>query len=172
MTRSMFNKKQMIFLGVLIVYIVIELLLLYILAIYYKGVYQVAFYVPLIVLQYGWYNLIFKKDNIKRYKIALWSLALLTISIPLIVSVTLPEYSYEKGKAIIEEQIDDENYLSIEYSKGKNSIPVINNPKQLFIANRNYYYRFSDGISNLYFVVDPVSGKAGRLDQEYWSEDP
>lgn len=168
------KEKFRLMLLIIIIFIsIIEIYVLYRLCIDYKWIYQVYSFILLVLLQViGWYRLMFKNNNVKRLKLRIVIFGLITIFIPVLIMIDVPKYSYQDGKTMIEKSIEIEGtYEFIENSRGKNTIPVINNPKGIFIANRDYYYRLSDGINNIYFIVNPIDGRVMQLDNAYWTED-
>ena len=153
---------------------IIELYAIYKLIVVYKGIHSISYFITMVLFQvYCVCRLVFNKDNInRRYKSAVVYTALIIISTPVLLLVTQPEYSYQEGKVKIENTIElDTNYDFIDYPRGQNTIPVTNDSKRIFIKNRYYYYRLSDGTNYIFLMVDPISGIVVKLDHEYWSED-
>ncbi|MTI65881.1 MAG: hypothetical protein FH753_04685 [Firmicutes bacterium] len=159
--------------GIIIISIC-EVLALYKLNVVYKGVHLVSYFGTVIIIQiFCWYRLIFKVDvKKKRYKSSIVFMILITVSTPVLMLVTQPQYSFQDGKVLIKNNIHEKsNYTFIEHPDWKNTIPVTNNLKSIFINNRVYYYRLSDGVKINYFIVNPISGRVNKLDKGYWSED-
>ena len=51
-------------------------------------------------------------------------------------------------------------------------MPLINNPKHLFISSRVYYYGIKSTVDNKYFMVNPLTGKVMQLSEDYWTSKP
>lgn len=149
----------------------LEMYLVYKITIEYTGIYKIHYFVPLISFQIYYCFLLFKKER-KYLVIRAFSIGLLTIIIPVIVYITLPNYTYNEGKQNVELYL--QSYTDIEFikiPKSSDTIPTINNPKQLFVSNRLYYYKITLMNKNKYFVVSPITGEVSELSKAFWPED-
>lgn len=95
----------------------------------YSRVYNTGIFI-LFLLQPFYYIAVFKKDKTHlKLKIALF--VLISFILPLIIYFTLPNYTYNEGKQIVEQYVHSRsNLIFIDISNDKNTVPVINNPKQ------------------------------------------
>ena len=133
----------------------------------YVGVYNVGIFI-LLLLQPLYYKALFRKE--KTYlQFKFISIILISFILPIIIYFTLPNYTYNEGKQIVEQYVHSStNLIFIDISKDKDTVPVINSPKQLFVFNREYYYGIKSTGANKYFMVNPLTGKVVQLSEEFW----
>lgn len=134
---------------------------------YYRGVYEVTIFLPLL-MQPFWYLRLFRKE-MSYYKTRVVMISLISVLLPMIIYVTLPNYTYDKGKQIVKEHLNQsKNIIFVDLAFGKNTIPIFNNPKQLFISNRAYYYEIISTEGNIYLMINPIDGELTQLSESYW----
>jgi hypothetical protein len=132
-----------------------------------KGIYQVQIFIPL-VLQPLYVNRLLKKER-AYFKLRILSLLLCSVLLPLVIYSTLPNYTYIEGKEIVQKFIGQDNSHSFtEVSFEKSTVPVIDNPKQAFLSDREYYYEVISKEGSIYFMVNPVTGRIMKLEKSYW----
>ena len=157
----------------IIIYLVslVELYLAYKVASEYAGVYEIRIFIPLI-FQPFFYNALFRED--KTYlKFKIIGIGLLSFILPLTIYFTLPNYTYNEGKQMVERYVRaSKNTVFIDISSERDTIPLTNNPKRLFISNRAYYYAIKSTVDNKYFMVNPITGKVMQLSEDYWTSTP
>jgi len=131
-----------------------------------KGIYQVQIFLPLI-LQPFVYKRIFSKE-LSYFKLRIITLGLISFLLPIMIYFTLPNYTYNSGKDIVKKHLNHEISFK-DYSFSESSIPITNNPKQLFISNREYYYEITSADNKNYFItVNPLTGELHKLTEAYW----
>lgn len=163
------NKKQKyIIVAAIILITLLEIYFGYKVFVDYVGVYQVGIFMPF-VLQPFVYQALFIKEK-SFYKLRIGIVVLISIILPIIIYFTLPNYTYDKGKAMVEQYLgQNENISFNDYSLSKKSIPTVNNPKQLFVSNRVYYYEIiSEDSNKSFFIINPLTGELKQLSQSYW----
>jgi hypothetical protein len=132
-----------------------------------KGIYQVQIFVPL-VLQPLYVSRLLKKER-AYFKLRILALLLCSVLLPLVIYSTLPNYTYIEGKEIIHKFIGQDNSHNFtEVSFAKSTVPVIDNTKQVFVSDREYYYEVTSKEGSIYFMVNPVTGKVMKLEKSYW----
>ncbi|MEG0772048.1 hypothetical protein [Clostridium sp.] len=134
----------------------------------YVGIYQVGIFMPFI-LQPDVYKTLFIKEKV-FYKLRIVIAVLISFILPVTIYFTLPNYTYIEGKLKVEQHFGQNKNISFNYySMGKNSIPLSNNPKQLFVSNRAYYYEVAseEGIK-YFFIVNPLTGELIQLSKRFW----
>ncbi|MBS4537048.1 hypothetical protein GOQ27_01155 [Clostridium sp. D2Q-11] len=135
----------------------------------YRGVYNIVVFIPLLFLPIS-YRMILKDHEIfLRWRIV--TVMILSIALPLLIYFTLPKYTYNEGqKRVIEYLNTTEKVEFINYSRGEDTIPVMNNPKGFLIKDRTYYYHVKVLDKDRYFMVNPIMGKVGELPNAYWHD--
>lgn len=132
----------------------------------YAGVYQVGIFIPLL-LQPIFYISLFRIEN-PFFKTRIILIGLISILLPLIIYITLPNYTYDKGKLIVTQYLNqDKNYIFADLTHDKDTIPVINNPTKLFVSNRVYYYEVTSNDGKKYFIINPLTGELKELVKSY-----
>lgn len=133
----------------------------------YKGIYQIEIFIPLL-LQPFLYLRLFRKVK-SHYKFRITIMVLISLFLPLTIYFTLPNFTYNRGKQIVEQYSGlRKDVLFVDYSFNKNTIPLVNNPKQLFVSNRAYYYEIESTDGKKYFIVNPITGELKQLSKDYW----
>lgn len=115
------------------------------------------------------YKTLFTKEK-AHYKLRIVIAVLISFILPITIYFTLPSYTYIEGKMKVEQYFGQNKNISFYfYSMGKNSIPLSNNPKQLFVSNRAYYYGVTSEEGNEYFfIVNPLTGELIQLSKRFW----
>ncbi|NLC33558.1 MAG: hypothetical protein GX781_09735 [Clostridiales bacterium] len=159
--------KNMVILGVVLITL-LELYYAYKITIEYKGIYHIARFAILSLFQPFLYANLLGKEII-NFKIKITILISISILLPLLVYSTLPNYTYDEGKGIVSQSLkENKDAIFAELSFNDKKIPVMNNPKQIFVADRVYYYKIiSDNIEE-YFIVNPLTGETNQLLEDYW----
>jgi hypothetical protein len=134
----------------------------------YRGIYEGwGFFIPFIYQPF-WGIRLFKKE-LAYYKFRMLGIGLIAFACPFIIYFTLPNYTYNEGKYFVEQYVQSSgNYEFIEFSREKDTIPVVDNPQRLFVSNRAYYYGIKSIVNNTYFMVNPLTGKVVQLAENYW----
>lgn len=134
----------------------------------FKGTYEILIFLPLIIIQpFIFRSLLSRGDTISKVRIFLT--ILIYISIPVIIYFTLPKYTYNDGKDKIEESFKpDEKFEFIHNAPGQYTVPVIENAKQIFMKDREYYYIIEFTNETKYFIVNPITGESIELEERYW----
>lgn len=159
------NKKTIISLIILIT--LVEMYFAYRVVYDYKGIYPVSMFIPFIFQAFMYWKLINKEINYK--KIRIFIMVLISISLPLVIYFTLPNYSYHEGKETVENYLEENTNIEfVDFSIGKDTIPVMNNPKKIFISDREYYYKVILSDEVRYFMVNPITGRLNELPEGYW----
>lgn len=167
----LYNKKAVkISLFCIVVISIFELYCGFQVARHYRGTYYVTIFVPFLIQPYCYYLFLFKNTK-KHLKIRIIGITLISLVLPLTIYYTLPNYTYNDGKRLIEDYIKlDKEIVFIDYSFSKSTIPALNNKKMMLGTNRVYYYHIISGEKSNYYIVDAVSGKVTQLADEYWQE--
>jgi hypothetical protein len=166
---KIFNtKKSKRIITILIILItLLEMYFAYWVLYHYRGIYQVSIFIPFL-LQLIWYRSLSKPENGHR-KFKKNSAIVISISLPWLIYFTLPNYTYDEGKRIIINHLEEnENLMFSQYPFGQDTIPVINNPKGIFMLNRAYYYKITLPEGDKYFMVCPITGELRQLSDKYW----
>lgn len=134
----------------------------------YVGIYQVGIFLPLMFQPDAYKTLFIKEKAFHKLRIVI--AVLISFILPIIIYFTLPSYTYIEGKMKVEQYFGQNKNISFNYySMGKNSIPLSNNPKQLFVSNRAYYYEVASEDGNKYFfIVSPLTGELIQLSKRFW----
>lgn len=169
MRNDKITNFRLLILILIFIVTIAELTFIYRLNVDYKGVYEAFVFVPFILLQsFIWYQVLLKNNTSKYYMLKIVCMVLITIFIPVSILTTVPEYTYQEGKTIIESSNNfDSSYYFSENYKGVNTIPVSDNPKGLLVANRAYYYALSNGTNDMFFIVSPVDGSLVQLANDF-----
>lgn len=133
----------------------------------YRGIYQIGVFI-LFIYQPFLYNNLFRKQ-LSHYKLRIVIIGLMSLLLPLTIYFTLPKYTYNEGKQFVEQYLEQSKSVKfVDYSFGKDTIPVYNNPKQLFVSDRAYYYTITSTEGTKYFMVNPLTGKLHQMSQGVW----
>lgn len=160
------NIERYIIIGIILITL-LEMCFAYKVLKHYRGVYRVTIFSPLL-MQPFWYRRLFRKE-MSYYKTRVVMISLISVLLPMIIYATLPNYTYDKGKQIVKEHLNEsKNIIFVDLAFGKNTILIFNNPKQLFISNRAYYYKIISTEGNKYFMIDPIDGELTQLSESYW----
>ena len=163
-------KERNIFLIICITLIsILELYYIYTINLEYKGIYEIGIFTILIIAQpFVFGLLLIKKNTISKFETL--TIIILFILLPSIIYFTLPEYTYDDGKEIVELSLQqDRTFRFSDSSSGKYTIPVMDNPEQIFVSNREYYYIVDFADETKYFIVNPLTGELNELSKDYWS---
>lgn len=166
---KIFNtKKSENIITILIVLVtLLEMYFAYWVFYHYRGIYQVSIFIPFL-LQPIWYRSMLKPEN-GHHKFRKIPAVIISIFLPLAIYFTLPNYTYDEGKLIIINHLEqNENPMFSYYPFGHDTIPVINNPKGIFMFNRAYYYKITLPEGDKYFMVCPITGELQQLSEKYW----
>ncbi len=168
MEKSDTKKSKTLALIISIIITLLELYFIFIIKQQYKGVYNITFFLILVLSQPVWYSTIFKS---KPSLLKLIYIAAITIAIPIGMYYSLPKYSYEAGKKTIENKIGGNKEVNfVSYSYDKSTIPTTDKHKNIFLNNRVYYYEVKLNGNNTFFVVEPTNGQVKEVPNDYWSE--
>ncbi|WP_461206023.1 hypothetical protein [Clostridium sp. DL1XJH146] len=164
---NIFKSKKGIMICITLITLV-EMYFAYKVAAVYAGVYQIGIFIPFIFQPFGYFRFLFGEE--KTYpKAKILVLALVSIMLPVVIYSTLPSYTYDDGKQLIEESVQSsEEIVFLDTSKDHATIVISNNPKQLFVSDRAYYYEIKAIEQNEYFMVNPIDGQVGQLSENYW----
>ncbi|WP_425448838.1 hypothetical protein [Dethiothermospora halolimnae] len=131
----------------------------------YRKVYDIGFLALFIVQPIAFISLYNGKKS--YLKIRMISFILLMLIIPTVIYISLPNYTYSEGKEIVKnefERMDD--IVFINKSIDKSTVPV-KDSGSLFV-DRSYYYEIKYEGNNIYYIVDPLKGRAIELEEKYW----
>jgi len=143
----------------------LELYFAYRVANEYAGVYQVGIFYPFIVQPFS-YNALLRKQ-ISYFKLRIVVIVLISLILPLMIYFTLPSYTYNEGKQMVEQYLHpSENIEFVDNAKNKATIPITGNPKGLFVNDKAYYYEVISTTNKEYFMVNPISGDVVQLSEE------
>lgn len=160
------NKKKIIIIAIILITL-FEIYFAYIIFNDYRGIYQVSIFIPLLLQLFLYYRLIIQ--DITYVKTRFIILAIISFIIPLTIYFTLPNYTYDKGKQVVKEYLKGTpNTIFVEFSFNKDTIPLVNNRKEIFVSNRAYYYEIISEEEKKYFIVNPLTGEATQLSESYW----
>ena len=59
-----------------------------------------------------------------------------------------------------------ENIEFADVSKDKDTLPLADDFKRLFVSNKAYYYEIKSTTNNAHFMVNPITGEAVQLSEE------
>ncbi len=136
----------------------------------YKGVYRIAIFVPFIIFQpFLCEKFLKRQKQILNYKTRIIIMCTIVICLPLTIYLTLPRYTYGEGKQIVKQKMEpSKKEALVDYPFDQCTIDVGNNPKQIFVLNKEYYYKISSTEGNKYYIVNPLTGKVDQLAQDFW----
>ena len=133
----------------------------------YIGIYQASIFIPLL-LQPIFYRKLFQsgeKLSLKSWKLS--SMIMVSLLLPVLIWYTIPDYTYEEGKALVEASMDE----SVDFPEQEfqsRTIPAMGRQKGILHSNRIYYYTVeADGVTS-YHVVDPLTGEVQELEEDYF----
>jgi hypothetical protein len=131
----------------------------------YAGVYQVGIFIPVLIQPFSYYALL--KKQMSYFKLRVVVVVLITLILPSVIYFTLPNYTYNEGKQMVERYVQSsKNIEFVDISKDKDTIPITGNPKRLFVSDRAYYYEIKSTGGNKYFMVNPLTGEVVQLSEE------
>ncbi|MBO1264401.1 hypothetical protein J3A84_05015 [Proteiniclasticum sp. SCR006] len=133
----------------------------------YIGVYQASIFIPLL-LQPIFYRKLFQsgeKVSLKSWKVL--PLIAVSLLLPLLIWYTIPDYTYEEGKALVEASMD-ESAVFPEQEFQSRTIPAMGRQKGILHSNRIYYYTAEVDGTKSYHVVDPITGDVQELEEDYF----
>ena len=145
-----------------------ELILIYLIIIGYKSVYDIECLIPVSIVQLFFIvNLIRNQDSISRF-------APITILIILFVFLTfiirVPQYTYTEGKSLIVSQLpakENIEFISMDFSLS--TIPSSKLSNRIIDNGRIYYYKINIDGNYKYFAVDQYTGDVQELSTDYWN---
>lgn len=159
-------KKLALIIGIIIT--LLELYFIFTIKQQYKGVYNITFFLILVLSQPIWYSSLFKN---KPSLFKLIYIVAITIAIPIGMYYSLPKYSYEAGKKIIEDKIGDNKEVNfVSYGYDKSTIPTTDKGKSMFLNHRVYYYEVKLNDNSTFFAIEPTNGQVKEVEKDYWSE--
>lgn len=166
MVKLVGNKKK-IFLYSNVIMVITEIILIYLIIIGYKGVYDVEYLIPVCIVQLFFIaHLIRNHDSTSRFAL---------ITIPLILFVFLafiiraPQYTYTEGKSLIADQLPTkENIEFIPLDFSLSTIPSSKLSNRILDNGRIYYYKIHIDRKCKYFVVNQYTGDVQELSTDYW----
>jgi hypothetical protein len=130
----------------------------------YAGIYQVGIFSPVIFQPFS-YNALLRKQ-MSYFKLRIVGIALISLILPSIIYFTLPNYTYNEGKEMVERYVQpSENIEFIDICKDKDTVHLADNLKRLFVSNKAYYYEIKSNVDNKYFMVNPITGVAIQLSE-------
>ncbi len=156
---------------------ILELLIIFSVFPKYRGVLSYSFFTTLIILQPLWYfNLTKNNPNAKKtrkLKYAPWIIIIISILIPISINAALPQYTYNQGKDILENHLNQPNSIRFIVDE---AIPVYlplddynqGFPKELFMVDRFYYYEIEIDNNIRYFAIDPMYGQIIELENSFY----
>ena len=132
----------------------------------YKGVHQVYSLAPIVaLLLYGCFKILYQKK--KENKVKIISLILITIIAVALTILTRPTYSYNDGKVLVEKYLEssEDNFNEVEIDR--KLVPVTYEKKHLLVGKLEYYYKYRDDINDMFFIVNPLTGKVTELKDKF-----
>ncbi len=136
----------------------------------YRGSYFVSIFIPFLMQPYWYYILLFRKHK-TFLNLRFLGIALISFILPLLIYCTIPNYTYNDGKRLIEQCMNlDRKAEFIKYSYSESTVPVLNCEKSLLGSSREYYYGIKLDKEKKYVTVNAVSGKVTQLSERYWDE--
>lgn len=147
---------------------ILELYAIYTLNMAFKGVYQIGFFVALAIAQPIIFGLLLKNKTTSKFKIG--AMVIIALVLPIVVSFTIPDYTYEDGKNILRQSLaSNKTSVILTPLPGEYTVPVVENSNHIFIANRVYYYIIKeDNLDKKYFLVNPITGNLQEITEKYW----
>ena len=143
----------------------LELYFAYKVANEYAGVYRVRAFFPFIFQPFAYYALLSKQ--VSYFKLRIAGIVLLSIFLPAIIYFTLPSYTYNEGKQMVEQYFKPSvNIEFVDISKDKATLPLADDFNRLFVFNKAYYYEVKSTTDNEYFMVNPITGEVVQLSEE------
>ncbi len=159
------NKRNGIVILVLFL-LTIEIYLIIDLIYKYKGVQQVYILAPIVaVLLYGCFRMLYQ--NKRENKVGIISVFVITIVICGMTILTRPTYSYKEGRVLVEKYLESSDDSFNEVKNDKMLIPLTNEKQHVLIGQYGYYYKYIDDINELFFIVNPLTGKVSLLEDEF-----
>ncbi|SHH76547.1 hypothetical protein [Clostridium grantii] len=166
----MVNRNKKIKNIVLLIIVLISLLELYFsykVAKEYAGIYEIGIFLPFIIQPFIYYKLLFKVQK-TYFKSRFTVVLLISFTLPLTIFFTLPNFTYNEGKQLIEEYAHSDGHLVFrDISKDEDTKAICNNPSRLFVSDRAYYYEIQLNGKNEFFLVNPLTGRVEQLLDKY-----
>lgn len=146
----------------------LELYFIYKITMDYRGIYKVSIFFSAFISQsFSYIRLLKKEIPYPNFRFII--IVLLSLFLPLMTYFTLPNYTYNEGKQIVQRYLQSSgNPIFIDFPKNKDTVPLANNSERLFVSNRAYCYGIKSTINNKYFMVNPLTGKLVQLSEYYW----
>ena len=161
------NRNNKIFFYSNVIMVPAELILIYLIIIGYKGVYDIECLIPVCIVQLFFIaHLIRNQDSISRFAL---------ITIPLILFVFLafiirvPKYTYTEGKSLIVSQLpgkENVEFISLDFSLS--TIPSSKLSNRILDNGRIYYYKIDIDENYKHFMVNQYTGDVQELSTNYW----
>lgn len=162
------NRNNKIFFYSNIIMLSLEIILICLIIIGYKGVYDIECLIPVCIVQLFFIaHLIRNQDSISRF-------APITILIILFVFfvfiMRVPQYTYTEGKNLIVSQLtakENIEFISMDFSLS--TIPSSKLSNRILDNSRIYYYKINIDGNYKYFVVNQYTGDVQELSTDYWN---
>lgn len=131
----------------------------------YAGIYQVGIFFPVIFQPFS-YNALLRKQ-LSYFKLRIVVIVFITLILPSIIYFTLPNYNYNEGKQMVKQYLQPSEQIEfVDISKEKDTVPLADDFKRLFISNKAYYYEVKSTTDKEYFMVNPITGETVQLSEE------
>jgi len=109
--------------------------------------------------------LFFAIRNGSRKRLSLLINVILLLIIPFLFITTLPAYTYEGGKKLIEKQYPEDDLTFI---SNKHHLLPLNENYSWFIRNYAYYYQIEHAGEKLFYGIKPTNGEVFQLKEDFW----
>ena len=135
---------------------IIEMLLAILIIKLYSNVYAIEGFILIIIMQPFIYMWIITKEG-KNKKILKTVGAIVMILIPLIIIFTLPRYTYNGGKEIVEVYLGEVEFIKLE--KKDKSISIEKDNEYIFLKDKVYKYKVTKDKKEYEILIDASNGE-------------
>ncbi|GGM42409.1 hypothetical protein GCM10011351_30530 [Paraliobacillus quinghaiensis] len=144
----------------ILVLILIELIAIQLVDSLIYGLLDIWLFILALIIQLLFFMFIQKVEKVKDFIVHI----VLLVSIPALFIYILPSTTYEGGKAIVQNETDDEvTFLSTDYKL----VPTAGK-SEWFIKKYNYHYEVEGSGEKLFYMVDPATGKSYQLEEDFF----
>ncbi|MDQ2087715.1 hypothetical protein RBH29_14895 [Herbivorax sp. ANBcel31] len=163
--------KISLFIFIIIISIV-QILLVYKVINLYIGIYYPSFLPPAIGVNiYSWYRILFKGHLMSKFRLRASIVLIITILIPVFLFTSAPAYTYDDGKALIEEKVSIDDNINYDFVmiSGENNILSGKRSWKFYVNKGLYYYRLDiEGEDIRYFTVSPFNGTVVEQEVDFF----
>lgn len=139
----------------------------------YENVISYGFFIVIILMQPLWYfnltNSRTESISPKRFRVSTLIAIIVSISIPILMYVAIPKYTYDDGVNILKNQLQSEEnneFLVDDTFRSTISVTGFHRefPRSILMNNKFYLYLAVNGDESKQFVLNPLTGEILELE--------